>query len=104
MGWRICQAAWRGVAPGAVRDEGSSVERRTQLRTAVLGAAELAAPRIGRAESASVFRFAPHVDLAILEPMGTTESHMRVHGHLVFDALYAQDSSYRAQSEMVDGH
>ena len=79
------------------------MERRTLLRAA-LGTAGLAAPRIGRAQGAGVLRFVPYVDLAILDPMVNTASQTRTYGYMVFDTLYAQDGSYRAQPEMVDGH
>lgn len=80
------------------------MERRALLRAAALGTAGLAAPRIGRAQGAGVLRFVPYVDLAILDPMVNTASQTRTYGYMVFDTLYAQDGSYRAQPEMVDGH
>ncbi len=61
-------------------------------------------PRIGRAAGASVLRFVPYVDLAILDPMINTASQTRTYGYMVYDTLYATDAEYRAQPEMVEGH
>ena len=80
------------------------LNRRTVLQTMAAGAATLAAPRIGRAQGSRVLRFVPYVDLAILDPMINTASQTRTYGYMVFDTLYAQDSDFRAQPEMVDGH
>ncbi len=78
-----------------------TLNRRRLLQAAALG---LAAPRIARAQSTSVLRFVPYVDLAILDPVINTASQTRTHGYLVFDTLYAQDANYAARPEMVDGH
>ena len=83
---------------------GMEMNRRNLLQTAALGAAALAAPRIGRAQASRVLRFVPYVDLAILDPMINTASQTRTYGYMVFDTLYAQDANYQAQPEMVEGH
>ena len=78
-----------------------TLNRRRLLQGAAFG---LAAPRIARAQPARVLRFAPYVDLAILDPVINTASQTRTHGYMVFDTLYAQDASYAARPEMVAGH
>jgi len=77
------------------------MRRRTFLSTAT---AALAAPAIGRAQRASVLRFVPQADLAILDPVQTTGAVTRNHGLLVFDQLYGADANLRAQPQMAEGH
>jgi len=60
------------------------------------------APRIARA--ASVLRFVPQADLAILDPVWTSANITRNHGYLVFDTLYGMDAEYRIQPQMLEGH
>ncbi len=81
-----------------------NVHRRHLLQGAASSLAVLAAPNLARSQGSNVLRFVPYVDLAILDPMINTASQTRTHGYLVFDTLYAQDSEYRAQPEMVAGH
>jgi peptide/nickel transport system substrate-binding protein len=88
----------------AAKQGNAEMERRTFLRGAALATAALAAPRIGRAASASTLKFVPYVDLAILDPMVNTASQTRTHGYMVFDTLYGCDAEYAAQPEMVAGH
>ena len=80
------------------------MRRRRLLTSALAGAAALAAPRVARAESASVLKFIPQSDLATLDPHFTTASVTREHGFLVFDTLYGMDNNWQAQPQMVAGH
>lgn len=78
-------------------------------RTLITGAASLAAealarPALVRAASASTLRFVPYADLALLDPIITTNYVTRTHALMVFDTLYGLDSSYRAHPQMVEGH
>jgi peptide/nickel transport system substrate-binding protein len=72
-------------------------------RNLLLGAAALAAPRIARAEGASVLRFVPYVDLAVLDPVTNTNAITRTHAFLVFDTLFGVDASMRVQNQMAEG-
>ncbi len=76
------------------------MKRRTLLAT---GAAALAAPRIGRAASATTLRFIPQSDLTVLDPIWTTAYVTRNHGFLVFDTLFGQDSKYNVSPQMAEG-
>ncbi|MBV9813380.1 MAG: ABC transporter substrate-binding protein, partial [Acetobacteraceae bacterium] len=76
--------------------------RRRQFLAA--SAAVLAAPAGARAQGASVLRFVPQADLALLDPVQTTGAVTRNHALLVFDQLYAADASLRAQPQMAEGH
>ena len=78
------------------------MNRRQFLVASAAGAASLAAPRTGHA--ATVLRFVPQADLAILDPVWTSANITRNHGYLVFDTLYGTDAEYRTQPQMVEGH
>ena len=56
------------------------------------------------AQGSNVLRFIPQIDLAFLDPHFTTAYVTRGHGHMVFDTLYGQDSSFKASPQMVEGH
>ena len=73
-------------------------------RRSLLQAATLALPSVARAQSERTLRFIPQADLAALDPVWTSVYVTRNHGYLVFDTLYGQDSSFRAQPQMVEGH
>src|SRR5579875_2608142 len=67
-------------------------------------AASLALPAVGRAADASVIRFTPEADLAVLDPVWTTASQSQQHGFLVYDTLWGVDDQYRPQPQMLEGH
>lgn len=77
------------------------MHRRALLAAA---AATLAAPRAVRAEAATTLRFIPQSDVTALDPVWSSVYVTRNHAYLVFDTLYAQDSAFRIQPQMVDGH
>lgn len=64
----------------------------------------LAAPRIADAQGRSVLKFAPHSDLAILDPITSVAYVTRNHAMLVFDTLYGVDEHNRPHPQMVAGH
>ncbi len=68
------------------------------------GAALMAAPSIGRAQSATTLKFVPYADLALLDPIVTTAYTTRTHGLIVFETLYGLDDSGAPQPQMVAGH
>jgi peptide/nickel transport system substrate-binding protein len=67
-------------------------------------AAALALPSIARAASATTLKFVPYADLALLDPIITTNYVTRTHALMVFDTLYALDADLRVQPQMVAGH
>ncbi|UFN47713.1 ABC transporter substrate-binding protein [Roseomonas sp. OT10] len=77
------------------------MRRRTLIASA---AATLAAPRIAGAQRASVLRFVPQSDLALLDPVQTTAAITRNHGLMVFDQLYGVDANLQPQPQMAEGH
>ncbi|MCO6419513.1 ABC transporter substrate-binding protein, partial [Siccirubricoccus sp. KC 17139] len=67
-------------------------------------AAAMAAPGLLRAQPATTLKFIPQIDLAVLDPHGTTAYVTRGHGHMVFDTLYGMDAQFRPHPQMVEGH
>lgn len=67
-------------------------------------ASAIGMPAIARAQNASVLRFAPQSDVAILDPIMSVSYVTRNHALLIFDTLYGADEHNRAQPQMVEGH
>ena len=80
------------------------MKRRDVLKSAVAGAAALAAPRVVHAEGAKTINFTPHADLASLDPVWTTADITRNFSLAVFDTLYGYDAGFTVQPQMVEGH
>ncbi len=76
--------------------------RRALLFAAALAvpAMVLAAPQPAAAEK--VLRVIPHADLKNIDPIWTTAYITRNHGYMVYDTLFAMDSSLTPQPQMVD--
>ncbi len=85
--------------PGRSPEGDRMIRRRTVLGTA----AALAAPAIGRDAAASVLRFVPQSDLAILDPVWSKAYVTRNHAMMVFDTLYGMDRALRISPQMVAG-
>ena len=79
------------------------MHRRDVLKSALAGAAALAAPSIVRAEAQSTLTFVPHADLASLDPVWTTADITRNFSLAVYDTLYAFDAEFTVQPQMVAG-
>src|SRR5258708_3818674 len=79
------------------------MQRRDVLKSALAGAAALAAPSIVRAEAASTVTFVPHAALASLDPVWTTADVTRNFSLAVYDTLYAFDADFAVQPQMVAG-
>src|SRR5579864_4340985 len=80
------------------------MKRRDVLKSAVAGAAALAAPRIGYAQDAKTINFTPHADLASIDPVWTTADITRNYSLAVLDTLYGMDAKFQPQPQMVAGH
>jgi peptide/nickel transport system substrate-binding protein len=78
--------------------------RMTRRKFAALGGAGLGALALGRpvlgADSKSL-RFIVRTDLRVLDPIWTTAYVSRNHGYMIFDTLFALDSKFRPQPQMV---
>jgi peptide/nickel transport system substrate-binding protein len=79
------------------------MHRRDVLKSALAGAAALAAPSIVRAEAQSTLTFVPHADLASLDPVWTTADITRNFSLAVYDTLYGFDADFAVQPQMVAG-
>ncbi len=80
------------------------MKRRDVLKSAVAGAAALAAPRTVQAEASRVLTFVPQGDPASLDPVWTTADVTRNFSLAVFDTLYGYDAQFNVQPQMVAGH
>ncbi|MDB5398301.1 MAG: peptide/nickel transport system substrate-binding protein [Acetobacteraceae bacterium] len=80
------------------------MKRRNVLKSAAAISATLAAPRIGRADGPKTVTFAPHADLASIDPVWTTADITRNYSLAVFDTLYGYDAQFQVQPQMVEGH
>src|SRR5438105_576045 len=70
---------------------------------ALVLAALVAAAVPARAQSSSsVLRFVPHADLSIIDPHWTGVYITRNYGYMVYDTLFALDSAYHPQPQMVE--
>ena len=79
------------------------MKRRDLLKSAMAGAAVLAAPAIVRAEAQKTITFVPHADLASLDPVWTTADITRNFSLAVYDTLYGFDAEFTVQPQMVAG-
>ena len=79
------------------------MKRRNVLKSAAMSVV-LASPRISRADGTKTVIFAPHADLASLDPVWTTADITRNYSLAVFDTLYGYDATFQVQPQMVEGH
>src|SRR6201989_438918 len=80
------------------------MQRRDVLKSALAGAATLAAPRAWHAGGARTITFTPHADLASFDPVWTTADITRNFSLAVYDTLYGYDAGFNVQPQMVEGH
>jgi peptide/nickel transport system substrate-binding protein len=59
-------------------------------------------PVMAQQTPGTTLRFIPHADLTILDPYWTAANITRNHGFMVYDTLFAMDSSFRPQPQMVE--
>src|SRR5271166_4389215 len=65
------------------------------------GFVALAAGGPARGADSKTLRFIVRTDLRVLDPIWTTAYVSRNHGYMVFDTLFALDSKFRPQPQMV---
>jgi peptide/nickel transport system substrate-binding protein len=51
-----------------------------------------------------VFRFVPHANLAVLDPIWTTAYVTRNHGYMIYDTLFSEDGKGKIQPQMVQSY
>ena len=79
------------------------MQRRDILKSALAGAAALAAPNLALAQGKNVLRFVPQSDLASLDPVWTTADVTRNYSLAVFDTLFGLDAQFNPQPQMLAG-
>ena len=72
--------------------------RRISAALALVAACALALP----AGAETVLRAVVHADLKNIDPIWTTAYITRNHGYMVYDTLFAVDSEFNVQPQMVD--
>ena len=81
------------------------MQRRNFLQVTSAAALLATKPYWAQAQSAKlVFRWVPHADLTLLDPLFTTAFITNIHAQLVFDTLYALDAQYNVFPQMAAGH
>ena len=78
--------------------------RMTRREFAALGGAGLGALALGRpvlGADSKTLRFIVRTDLRVLDPIWTTAYVSRNHGYMIFDTLFALDSKFKPQPQMV---
>jgi peptide/nickel transport system substrate-binding protein len=83
------------------------MDRRRFLAATQASAAALSMPAIASAQApnrARVFRWVPHADLTILDPVFSTVFITNIHAQLVWDTLYGLDDKYQPHPQMAAGH
>jgi peptide/nickel transport system substrate-binding protein len=78
--------------------------RRDFLGSVVASTATFAAPAVRAAGLATVLRYVPQADLALLDPGFTPALVTRNHAYLVYDTLYGIDDAGQPQPQMARGH
>src|SRR3979409_295789 len=82
---------------------GTPMRRRDLLNAGLAATAVLAAPRIGRADTAKTLRFVPTSNLAVLDPVVTFNRPTRNYAYLVFDTLSCIETNGKDQQPSVNG-
>jgi peptide/nickel transport system substrate-binding protein len=78
-----------------------SITRREFAAAGVAGLLTLAASRRASGAGNKTLRFIVRTDLRVLDPIWTTAYVSRNHGYMIFDTLFALDSKFKPQPQMV---
>jgi len=82
--------------------------RRGFLKTLVMGCAAVLLATTAVAQNTAppnkVFRFVPHTNLAVLDPIWTTAYVTRNHGYMIYDTLFSEDGKGKVQPQMVQSY
>lgn len=80
--------------------------RRDFIRNSAMLAAAFATP-FGTAsaqERVALFKWVPHADLSVVDPMFSTSYITQIYAMMVFDTLFGLDENYEAQPQMAETH
>jgi peptide/nickel transport system substrate-binding protein len=75
--------------------------RRAFAAAGAVGLVSFGVRREARSAGDKTLRFIPRSDLRVLDPIWTTAYASRNHGYMTFDTLFALDSEFRPQPQMV---
>jgi peptide/nickel transport system substrate-binding protein len=78
-----------------------TITRRTFAAAGIAGLTSLGFGRRVRAADNNTLRFIVRTDLRVLDPIWTTAYVSRNHGYMIFDTLFALDSKFKPQPQMV---
>lgn len=82
-----------------------ATSRRTLLTATGLAAtAGLSRPALSQTAAARTLRFIPHANLGAVDPVATSGYIVRNYGFMVYDTLFAVDTQFRVQPQMVESH
>ncbi len=73
-----------------------------RLATALLAITLASPPAAALAQSAATLRLIAQADLRVLDPIWTTATITRNYGYMIYDTLFALDSRFQPQPQMVD--
>lgn len=81
------------------------MKRRFAMRTLCalgLGLGLLTSSALSQTPAQKVFRFVPHANLAVLDPIWTTAYVTRNHAYMIYDTLFSEDAQGHVKPQMVD--
>ena len=78
------------------------MKRRVMFAATGLLGLSLLAPVVAQAQDNKVFRFVPHANLAVLDPIWTTAYVTRNHAYMIYDTLFSEDAQGNIKPQMVD--
>jgi peptide/nickel transport system substrate-binding protein len=80
------------------------MKRRVLFAATSLLGLSLLAPLAAQAQAQDnkVFRFVPHANLAVLDPIWTTAYVTRNHAYMIYDTLFSEDAQGNIKPQMVD--
>ncbi len=64
----------------------------------------LSAPVLAQTPANKVFRFVPHANLTVLDPIWTTAYVTRNHAYMIYDTLFSEDAKGAIKPQMVDSY
>ena len=69
-----------------------------------MGLGLLTSPALSQTPAQKVFRFVPHANLTVLDPIWTTAYVTRNHAYMIYDTLFSEDAQGNIKPQMVDSH
>jgi peptide/nickel transport system substrate-binding protein len=80
------------------------MKRRVLFAATGLLSLSMLAPMAAQAQAQDnkVFRFVPHANLAVLDPIWTTAYVTRNHAYMIYDTLFSEDAQGNIKPQMVD--